>query len=172
METTIVGVFDSTDHAEEAISDLRDIGVRDTDISYIYNSEGKTVKGDDGKPVGKGAAGGAGTGAIIGGIAGLAVAAGVLPGLGALFIAGPLATGIGLTGAAATTAAGALTGAAAGGLIGALGALGVGEKEAKIYEEKVRLGGVLVTAHSANPTEVEAVFRKHGAEEIREFSQT
>jgi hypothetical protein len=172
METTTVGIFGSTTHAEMAISELKDLGVRDTDISYVYNTEGTTVKSEEGAPpVAEGVAAGASTGAIIGGIAGLAVANGILPGLGPLLVAGPIAAALGLTGAAATTAAGALTGAAAGGLVGALGSLGMSSEEAKIYEERVRLGGVLLTAHSTQPEAVREIFRKHDAEEIREFGR-
>lgn len=170
-ESTTIGVFTDTDHAEMAIKELRDLGIHDADISYVYSSEKRTVVEDaSGKDVGDGAAQGAGAGAIIGGLAGLAVANGILPGLGTLFVAGPLATALGLTGAAATTAAGAMTGAAAGTLVGALAGWGVGESEAKVYEEKVKLGSVLVAAKSANTGAVRGIFEKHGADEIREFN--
>lgn len=171
MDKTIIGVFDNREHAEMAINDLREIGIQDSDISYIYNSEGRTVTEEGGGThVGEGAAEGASTGAIIGGIAGLVVAAGVIPGLGALFVAGPIATALGLSGAAATTAAGAMTGAAAGGILGALIGLGVKEDEAKIYEERVKLGGVLVTVKTTDPAAAHSIFDKHGAEEVREYS--
>ena len=172
MDTTTIGVFDSRDHAEMAINELRALGIADTDISFIYSvAEGETVV-EGGNKAGEGAAGGATTGAVLGAIAGLAVANGILPGLGTLFVAGPLATALGLTGAAATTAAGALTGAAAGGLVGALAGLGIKDEDARIYEEKVKRGGVLVTAKSLNPKAVKDIFEKHGAAEIREYSKT
>jgi hypothetical protein len=171
MDKTIIGVFNNREHAEMAINELREFGIHDSDISYIYNSEGTTVSEDGGGThVGEGAAEGAGAGAVIGGIAGLVVAAGVIPGLGALFVAGPIATALGLSGAAATTAAGAMTGAAAGGLLGGLMGLGVKEDEARIYEEKIKLGGVLVTVKTSEVTQAHEVFDKHGAEEVREYS--
>lgn len=172
MERTVIGVFNDPSHAEMAIDELKTLGVKDTDISYIYSSEGKTVAEDASgeRKVGEGAASGAATGAVLGGIAGLAVATGILPGLGALFVAGPLATALGLSGGAATTAAGALTGAAAGTLVGALAGLGVKEEEAKVYEERVRLGGILVTARTSDPLRAADIFTSHGAEEVREYS--
>jgi hypothetical protein len=171
MDTTVIGIFDNREHADMAISDLRATGLKDTDISYIYSSEGHVVTEDgEGNKAGEGAASGATTGAILGGLAGLAVANGILPGLGTLFVAGPIATALGLTGAAATTAAGAMTGAAAGGLVGALVGLGVKEDEAKVYEERVKLGGVLVTAKTTDHAAARAVFEKHGADEIREYT--
>jgi hypothetical protein len=169
-ESTTVAVFGNTTDAESAINDLRTAGIKDADISYVYTSENKTVVEDaGGNSVGEGAAAGAGTGAIVGGLAGLAVANGILPGLGTLFVAGPLATALGLTGAAATTAAGAMTVAAAGTLIGALTGLGVSEDEAKVYEEKVKLGSILVAAKSALPGQVREIFERYNAEDIKEF---
>ena len=170
-ESTTIGVFGSPTDAEKAIDELRGIGIADPNISYVYTSEGRTVVEDaSGSNVGSGAATGAGTGAILGGIAGLVVANGILPGLGSLFVAGPLATALGLTGAAATTAAGALTGAAAGTLVGALVGLGVKEDEAKIYEEKVKLGSVLLAVKSDKSENVHSIFTKHNAEEVREYA--
>ncbi len=174
MESTIIGVFGSRDHAEAAITELRTLGVSDANISYLYISEeGKTVKEDGkGDDVAGGAAAGATTGAVVGALAGLAVANGILPGLGTLFVAGPLAAALGLTGAAATTAAGAMTGAAAGGIVGGLAGLGVGEEEAKIYEERIRGGGILVTATTSDPSAARDVFAAHGADEIREYARS
>lgn len=169
-ESTTIGIFDNAAHAEMAIGDLKTAGVMDTEISYVYSAEGKTViEEGDGSSVGANAAAGAGTGAILGGIAGLVVANGILPGLGSLFVAGPIATALGLTGAAATTAAGALTGAAAGTLVGALTGIGVDEEEAKVYEEKVKLGSFLIAAKSSIPEKVKEIFQKHGAEEVRQY---
>ncbi|MDQ3089549.1 MAG: hypothetical protein M3Q24_00130 [bacterium] len=174
MDKTIIGVFGSRNHAEMAITDLRALGIADADLSYIYVSEeGKTVTEDGaGGDVASGAAAGATTGAVVGALAGLVVANGVLPGLGTLFVAGPLAAALGLTGAAATTAAGAMTGAAAGGFVGALTGLGVDETEAKVYEERVRSGGILVTARTTDAGSTRAVFANHGAEEIREYARS
>lgn len=169
-ERITVGVFHDLDNAEMAIKDLKNAGVDVDDISYVYSSENRTVVADaEGTTVGEAAASGAGTGAVIGGLAGLAVAAGVLPGLGALLIAGPLAAALGLTGAVATTAAGALTGAAAGTLVGALIGLGVGEPEAKVYEERVKKGEVLVVAKSDAVAAVKEIFDRYNAEEVREY---
>ena len=171
MQTTVIGVFEDMDRAEKAIVDLRELGVSEADISYLYTSSeteqevestGKTKAGDT-------AASGATAGAFLGAAAGLVVATGVLPGLGALLVAGPLAAALGLTGTAATAAAGAMTGAAAGGLVGALVGLGVSEREAKVYEERVRLGNILITARSSDPIGVQEIFIKHGAEEINEY---
>lgn len=173
MHTTTLGIFEKREDAEGAISEVRSLGIADPDISYVYNSpENKTtVVTDNQTNVGSGAASGATAGAALGAIVGLVVANGLLPGLGTLFVAGPIAAALGLTGAVATTAAGAMTGLAAGGLVGALSGLGVDTKEAHIYEERVKRGGILVSVRSTSPVLVKDAFKKYGADEIREYAR-
>jgi hypothetical protein len=171
MAENIIGIFNKRADAEAAITDLRALGITDADISYMYSSSGTVVTEDGGgTQAGSGMTAGATTGVILGAIAGLVVANGVLPGIGTLFVAGPIAAALGLTGAAATTVAGAATGFAAGGLVGGLIGLGVDEGEAKIYEEKVKLGGILVSAKTSSPAAAREVFHNHDAEEIREYN--
>ena len=165
--TTIVGVFKDRIAAESAMNELRGAGVADTEISFISNkwdTDGDT----GGTKAGEGAVAGVTTGAVLGTIAGLAVANGVLPGLGTLFVAGPIATALGLGGAAATTAAAAITGAGAGGLLGALGGLGIHDDDARAYQEQVRSGDILVTAKTKVANAIE-IFQKYGAEEVRTY---
>lgn len=172
MDTTTIGIFENRSDAEGAIDELRALGIAEADISYIYSvDEGESVV-KDGNKAGEGAASGATTGAVLGAIAGLAVANGILPGFGSLFVAGPIATALGLTGAAATTAAGAMTGLAAGGIIGALAGLGVPDTEARVYEERVKRGGILLTAKSLNPAAVRDIFAKHNAAEVRDYAKS
>jgi len=174
---TLVGIFDNRSDAESAINELRSMDIADTDISYVHSGDdghmtATDAAGDAAANTTAGAVSGATTGGILGTIAGLAVANGVLPGLGTLFVAGPIATALGLTGAAATTVAGAMTGAAAGGLVGALGGLGVSAGEAKEYEHRVKSGGTLVTARVDNMDEddVRSVFDKHDADDVRVYA--
>src|SRR3989344_5832380 len=49
---------------------------------------------------------------------------------------GTVAAALGITGAAATAVSAATTGALAGGLLGGLIAIGIPDKEAKIYEQR------------------------------------
>ena len=164
-----MGVYKTHAEAEQAIKELVAFGVKDSDISYIYtDSDGDMTDAQSGEKVGAGAAAGATTGAIVGGIAGLVVANGILPGLGSLFVAGPLAAALGLTGVAATTVAGAATGAAAGGLLGALSQLGVDDTEAQLYESSVQRGDVLVIARTDSNATKE-VFERTRAIEVREY---
>ncbi len=174
---TIIGVFSDHDDAEKAVQELQDKGINNADISYVRsNGEGKIeahdAAGDVAHDTGAGAASGATTGAILGTVAGLAVANGILPGLGTLFVAGPLATALGLAGAVATTAAGAMTGAAAGGLVGALGGLGVSASDASNYESRIQHGDTMVTAKidDYDESEVRSVFKDCSADDIQVYS--
>ena len=163
---TTIGVFTTHASARAAIDELRAMGVADADISYLYtNIDGDIKDGHSDSKVGEGTAAGATTGALLGAIAGFAVANAVLPGVGTLLVAGPLAAALGLTGVAATTVAGAMTGLAAGGLVGALANIGVSEEDAKLYEDLVRSGNVLVVAREGAVSARE-VFMKHGAKQI------
>jgi uncharacterized membrane protein len=169
MNTTTIGVFSNHAEAEGTIEALKAAGVHNNEISYVYKNDNGDVKDEQtGEKMGSGAAKGATTGAVIGAIAGLVVANGILPGIGTLFVAGPLATALGLTGAAATTVAGAATGAAAGGLIGALTGLGVDKGGAARYENFVRSGDSLLIVRSETPG-VMSILSDHGATEIREY---
>jgi len=170
MTNLTLGVYESHDSAEKVINELMAFGVPQSDISYIYtDSDGDMTDSQTGEKVGSGAALGATTGAIIGGIAGLVVANGILPGLGSLFVAGPLAAALGMTSAVATTVAGVATGAAAGGLIGALTQLGVDDTDAALYESLVKKGDVLVIARTDSNATKE-VFERTDALEVREYT--
>ena len=93
--------------------------------------------------------------ATVGGVAGLLAGLGLMaiPGLGPVVAAGWLVS----------TAALAVTGGAAGGLIGSLTQHGVDEDEANAYAEGVRRGGTLVTARvpEADAARVEAIMDRN-----------
>jgi hypothetical protein len=167
---TTIGVFTTHAAAESALNELRQFGVKEADLSYVYiNDKGAVKDGQIGDKMGGAAAAGATAGAVIGGIAGLVVANGILPGLGTLIVAGPLATALGFTGAAATAVAGAATGAAAGGLIGALANMGIDKQDVQLYEDHVRRGDVLVISRGT-PASTEDIFLNHGAVDVRHYN--
>lgn len=77
---------------------------------------------------------------------------------------------IDLGGAAATTASGTLTGAAAGGLVGALtSAFGLSPEDTQTYEEKVNEGAILlaVPASSAEEHTVTQIFDEFNASDVK-----
>lgn len=172
----IIGVFSTREEAETAIDELHDANYQAKDISVVTQSkeDAHALEDHGGSKVAEGAVSGATTGGVIGGIAGLLIGIGAIavPGLGALLIGGPLVAALGITGAAATTISGAATGALAGGLIGALVGLGVPEEDARIYEERVKDGGILVAVpvRSGNTSDVRTILEDNGADRVREFS--
>lgn len=145
----ISAVFDNQSEAESAVRELRDAGVRDTDLSIIARNEGRgatasdgagTVTDDnDGDGI-KGAILGAGAGTLLG------IAALAIPGVGPLVAAGAIASSA-IPGAAAI---GAGVGAVTGGLIGMLSDHGVDEADATYYESRINEGGVFVSVDTSN----------------------
>ncbi len=170
MANVVLGVFDNREHADMAVEELAGEGVNTSDISIVAKDSVVTVEGQ-GKGVAEGAVSGAATGTVLGGIAGLLIGVGAIaiPGIGGLLIGGPLAAALGLGGAAATTVSGAVTGALAGGLIGGLTGLGVPEEDAKVYESRIREGGILTAVPVDKDKEATAIriLEDHGATQVR-----
>jgi hypothetical protein len=135
---TIIGQFDSYEHAAAAVHALHEAGIAQTDISFVANTPPDFEPDEVGEGATTGAEVGAGLGAAGGLLAGLGIIS--IPGLGPVVAAGWLfATAIGAF-------AGAGVGAATGGLIGALTSAGVPETEAKALAEKLERGGAIVSA--------------------------
>ncbi len=168
---TVLGIFSEREMAESAIARLEEMAYNPKDISILMKdrSVAKDMHENTGADVAGGALSGATTGGVLGALAGLLVSTGVIPGLGALFVGGPLAVALGLTGVAATAVSGAATGALAGGVIGALTGLGLSDDEARVYESRIQDGGILVAvpARSGEEDEVRVVLEENGADQIR-----
>jgi len=146
---TIVGLFDNFGDAQQVVTELERAGFSHDRVSIVANqnatgySEAVADDPSAGERVAHGvgdAAKGAVKGGVIGGLTGLAasIALAMVPGVGPVLAAGPLAATLG----------GATLGATAGGLIGGLTGLGVPESEAHHYSEGVRRGGTLVTVQA------------------------
>jgi hypothetical protein len=137
----VTAVFDDQAQAERAVTELKRLGVTDTDLSFVARSEEEAVAagaGPDtaGKRAAKGAAAGAGAGLLFG------LAALAIPGIGPFITAGGLASALGTTGGA--LAAGAIVGGTSGAIAGALSRAGYTREEAEFYGPAVERGGVLV----------------------------
>jgi len=171
MNRIVIGIFSETRSAQNAISEMEKMGLDPKNVSLVMRDEGKAkvLAKETGANVIEETTKGAVVGAMLGGVAGFLVATGVFTGIGALFIAGPLATALGLTGTAATTVSGAATGALAGGIVGALMGLGLPHEEAKMYEQRIAEGGILVAVPALEKelNEVKGIFAEWGGEEIR-----
>ncbi|GGD88996.1 hypothetical protein GCM10011515_05850 [Tsuneonella deserti] len=136
-------IFDSHEHANRAVGDLRNAGVRDDSISMVAHhgrtvtttdADG-TVTDEDHTNVVRGILGGGALGA------GLGVAALAIPGVGPLVAAGAIASGA-VPGAMGI---GALAGAALGSVNEVLKDHGVDDEDAEYYGQRMKDGAVFLS---------------------------
>ncbi|HEV7903824.1 MAG TPA: CsbD family protein [Pyrinomonadaceae bacterium] len=165
----VTGLFRDRDSAESAYGSLSTRGYSKDDVNLLMSDETRKThfSSDDAADteLGSKALEGAGAGAAIGGTTGAVLAAiaaigtsVVLPGLG-LIVAGPLAAAL----------AGAGAGGATGGLIGALIGSGIPEDRAKVYDEGVRNGGIVMGVNARSDEDAEYFeneFRTHRGENV------
>jgi hypothetical protein len=160
--STVVGIFEDAEEAEAAIKDLRDAGFGKDHVGLAVphghhgTHAGTSQAMDLGAETGPqayheftGALKGLGIGGVLG-----AVAALLIPGLGAATVAGVLAGAL----------AGAGAGAAAGGIAGALQHLDIEEEDARYYEREVHAGRSLVAVRAdGRAREAAEILMRHGA---------
>lgn len=148
-EQSIVGIYNSMAAAEEAVNRLNAHQFPLEQVSIVAQNLQSEKQVHGYITIGDVAAGGATSGAWMGGLFGLLIGAAFIwvPGFGPLVVAGPL-TAVLLGGLE-----GALVGAAGGGLLGALVGWGVSKKHILKYEEHVRGGKYLLLVHGT-PDEV------------------
>jgi hypothetical protein len=165
MASSVVGLFDTYEHAHFAVRQLLAAGFDTGQISVVATDPGGTIRketvDESGNLASAGAVSGAASGLLVGGLIGLLVGATTLaaPPLG-FVVAGPIAGLI----------TGAGVGMVSGGLLGALIGLGIPEEEAHIYAESVRRGGILVSVNATGveATRAEQVLANSGAVNITE----
>jgi hypothetical protein len=158
LRTTAAAIFTNHQEAARAVDELRRAGFPDENIGFVgrnqVRNEPAKDTGETGSHLGEGAAVGVFTGGAIGTVAGLVVAAGLIPAIGPVIFGGVLTAIL----------ASAATGVAAGGVIGALIGLGIPEEEAGYYEKELQAGRTLVTVDAgARYDEAVAILRRHGA---------
>ena len=138
----VTGLFRDRESAENAYRSLSDRGYGKDDVNLLMSDETrkKHFANVPDTELGSKALEGAGVGSAIGGTVGAVLAAiaaigtsVALPGLG-LIVAGPLAAAL----------AGAGAGGLTGGLVGALVGSGIPEERAKLYDEGIRGGGIMM----------------------------
>ncbi len=152
MSHIVTATFKNRQSYEDAIRRLEDIGVKHDQISMVVTDETRHnhFKIEDASKVDEGTAAGAAVGGLLGTALSLLTAAGVMviPGVN-LVVAGSLVAAL------AGLGAGAVTGGLVGGLIGA----GIPEHEAKLYEEEIKSGGVLLAVRSRDDEEKRRIKR-------------
>jgi len=168
MSKSVFCIATTQAQAENIVRDLQSNGFADSEISVLLPDTAgkhdmghvKTTKAPEGTATG------AATGGVAGGVLGLLAGIGALaiPGVGPLIAAGPIMAAL----------SGAALGATAGGLVGGLIGLGIPEIEAKRYEEKLKQGNFLISAHVDNGDQedrAKRVFKDAKAEDITTASE-
>lgn len=155
--STVIGVFNRTEEAENAVNQMRNQGFTNEEISIIAKEEGQGAEGTDDDTTGLGTlTSGTTTGGLIGGLAGLLAGIGAfaVPGVGPIVAAGPLAA--------------TFSGAVAGGVAGGLVDMGIPEARSEYYEEQVRQGGILAVVKTDDNRVEEAanILRDNGAQDV------
>jgi hypothetical protein len=140
----VVAVFDSMEHARFAMDELRNAGL-ESKVTVVARKPSDARKVSDAlpednlEPVSDGQPAGYEVlqGVTAGGLLGFLLAAPILmvPGLGPVLVAGPMA--------------GALTGAIVGGFLKGMGAWGVRVDHADEYERKLQSGALLLVVTGA-----------------------
>lgn len=162
MTKTVSAVFNTRDQAEKAIEVLRAKGFHQ-EISVIAKDEGEYKHIDQNSRFtgGDTVMDGVTTGGFIGGLAGLAIGAGalVIPGLGPIIAAGPIA--------------GLLSGATTGTITGGLIDFGIPEAEGMQLEDRVREGSIvaLVQTDKNKVEEASSILRSNGALDVKSYLQ-
>jgi heat induced stress protein YflT len=161
----VAGLFAEQASAEQAIHALKAAGFAGEQIGVAMRD--RTAQGVliEEAQAAEGATAGALGGGLLGGLTGLLIGIGALavPGFWPVVAGGVLASAFGIAGG--TALAGAGLGAAAGGVVGALMAVGIPEPAARHFETGVRAGRVLVTVEAgARVLEAMAILDRHGAD--------
>lgn len=159
--TTISGLYDIYDDAQQTVRDIAAAGVPEGDISLIANNSDDRLGTEHETKAAEDAGIGAAAATVVGGGAGLLAGLGILaiPGIGPVVAAGWLAA----TALGAVT--GAVAGGAAGGLVGSMTSAGIKKDDADVYAEGIRRGGTLVAARvdESHLAAVTAIIAKHRA---------
>ena len=133
----ITATFKTRTAAEETLRDFEKLGVTSEQIGLIVSDEtrGKTFNIEEGSKMDEGLATGATAGGIVGVVLGAlsTATAMAIPGLN-IVVAGSLVSALAGIGAGAT----------AGGFVGALIGAGIPEHEAKLYEDQLMNGSILL----------------------------
>ena len=163
MSKSVFCIATTQGQAERIVSRLQSQGFVASEISVLLPDSSGT--GDFGHvkstKASEGVTAGVTTGGVAGGTLGLLAGIGALaiPGVGPFIAAGPIMAAL----------SGAALGATTGGIVGGLIGLGIPEIEAKRYEDKLKKGNYLVSAHANNGDQFDRageIFKAEGAEDI------
>lgn len=161
----VYGIYPNRVALENAVLELKKSDFRSTDISVLFaesaGAKELIVEKDSKAPEGlaKGATAGAAVGGTLGWLMGIGLMA--IPGFGPFVAAGPIMAAL----------AGAGAGGLVGGIAGALTDIGISEYDAKLYEGRLKKGGILLSVHADDKEwkdKAKAILQRTRAEDIGE----
>ncbi len=142
MPNVVYCIVARESQARAIVDQLRSEGFSAEDISVLFPDRRttSTFGYEKSSKAPEGATAGAGTGAVLGAVGGWLAGVGALaiPGMGSLIAAGPIMAAL----------SGAAVGGAVGGLTGALIGIGIPEYEAKLYEDRIKSGSILISVRT------------------------
>lgn len=173
----VTGVFKSQDQAENAVNQLRSLGIPENRIGMVRPGSATADRLETGVPVtdsedpgmgrAMGATVGGAMGAAGGATAGLAVASLVIPGVGPLLA-------FGMVGAALLGVVGAAAGSAVGDTVEEELGEGIPHEDVYLYEDALRNGQTVLIAYAEEgdqADEASEAIREAGAEDIDELRE-
>ncbi len=160
MKNLVIGIIADREHANMAVDELNNKNYTKEISTIVKEDIGSEIKTtQDKQEVKEGTTSGAVAGGILGALVGLLATATTVavPGLGTVLVTGPLLTLLGATGGAIT-----------GGIVGALVDMGVPEEKAKLFQDYISRGEILiaVTAEEDREEEVSTILQNHGARDV------
>ena len=153
------GIFANIENAEAAVDGLTIAGFSNQDVSVLLSDkdEAKESVTQNNTMASKGATAGGVVGGALGLLAGMGALA--IPDVGPLIVAGPIMASLAVLG----------VGGAVGGFVGALVGMGIPEFEAKLYDGRLKDGGVLLAIHCETSEEIakaREALKAVGAEDV------
>lgn len=136
MAKTVTALYNNFETAQDAVQGLVDAGFQSNSFSIVGRDA--ALMDEDAVKGGEGAAFGMVVGALVG------AGALLIPGIGPVIAAGPLAAAL------IGGGVGAVAGAVTGGLTASLVKTGINPTSAEYYTEGVRQGGTLVVVHTTD----------------------
>lgn len=162
-----VGTFRGPEVVDCVAAALRRLEIDPGGLSLVMKEEAGVGETRPEADVSAGTASQTVKGSVIGGIAGLVVgsATALIPGVGLIVAAGPIATGLS---ALAAALSGGAAGASVGALVGLVSKLGVPEADAEEFASELERRSVMALEHDGTH-DVAAILRGCGCRTVRNY---
>lgn len=170
---TIAALFPRLEDADQVVKELQSHGYEKENLGVLAPDiavESESLKAVSAEEAASSSAKGAAAGGVTGGVIGLLIGTGsiLIPGVGPAFAAGTFSAIAGMT------AGSGAVGSAIGGILGAAAKIQVPQESAKIIEDGIRRGGVIVSVQLEDDqvAEVRSMLSEAGAIDLENLDET